>query len=419
MPGVVHRLLPPELAEVGADHLPPAEDDHAVGIGAHLGGALPLLAVHTVVVPIEGYQGGGADADLPLHEAVKGHPYGDQLGALLLRVHLPDAPGAVLGVRLALRPGETLGEEKLVQLREILEAAPQGEEAGTHQPHLVLHLPLLPPRRGGAGHRLKQVVRRQRQESGVEGPLLPQQHLRHHRLHIVVDAPPAHPPTEGKRLGVGIHHHLQALPHIGHADRQATVAEPKMGDADLRGPPPEQQRLLSPIELESLSRRKLQGDEDLPTPPVLRLPGLHLPTHAVVSPLVAAPLQLLKQPKGVPTLPLRPLPLLPQQLLQIRQEGPQLGLRLRPALVLRRHLLTAHILAHGVAGEPVPLRHPAHRLPISLRSQPDLQDGFHGKHLPSLLPSRLGSFPRTEAARGVGQFSTPITPLGGSLLHAD
>jgi hypothetical protein len=38
---------------------------------------------------------------------------------------------------------------------------------------------------------------------------------------------------------------------------------------------------------------------------------------------------------------------------------------------------------------------------------------------PLAAPFIPGSFPGTEAARGVGQFSTPITPLGGSLLHAD
>ena len=57
--------------------------------------------------------------------------------------------------------------------------------------------------------------------------------------------------------------------------------------------------------------------------------------------------------------------------------------------------------------------------PISLRRQTNLQHGFHGQHLPWLLPSSRGSSPGMAAAPGVGQSSMPITPLGGSLLHAD
>ena len=87
-------------------------------------------------------------------------------------------------------------------------------------------------------------------------------------------------------------------------------------------PPPENQHLLPPIELESLSRRKVQGNEHVTYRPVSRPPFFHLPTHAVVGPLIAAPLQFLKQQQRTPALPRGPCQIRREQLLQVRQERP-------------------------------------------------------------------------------------------------
>jgi hypothetical protein len=74
--------------------------------------------------------------------------------------------------------------------------------------------------------------------------------------------------------------------------------------------------------------------------------------------------------------------------------------------------------AVGVRGEAASPWDPAYGLTLPLCGKTDPQDDSHSEHLAWLPPSSR-ALSRTEAARGVGRFPTPITPPGDAVVQAD
>jgi hypothetical protein len=97
-------------------------------------------------------------------ESVEPAGIGNELWPLSLE-HLPNRLVRKLGVLVGLGVGDASIKQPGVQLIEVLEPQPRREEPLTHQPDLVLDLPLLPARRRRAGNWLDQVMAAHLQEA--------------------------------------------------------------------------------------------------------------------------------------------------------------------------------------------------------------------------------------------------------------
>ena len=98
--------------------------------------------------------------------------------------------------------------------------------------------------------------------------------------------------------------------------------------------------------------------------------------------------------------------------------GSSLGLRLGLPIIGELGNVASDDLLDGVAGQVEITGYLTNRLPVSVVGLADLTDGFHYQHLLSVSPLSVDSREHGVDAE-VGQFWTPITPLSGSLLHAD
>src|SRR5436305_311453 len=84
--------------------------------------------------------------------------------------------------------GDAFIEQPGVQLVQGLEPQTRREEPLTHEPDLVLDLPLLPARCRRARDRIDEVVTAHLQEAAIVQALLADEDRRHRGLHVVVDA---------------------------------------------------------------------------------------------------------------------------------------------------------------------------------------------------------------------------------------
>ena len=154
MPGVVDRLVTTEPARVLADDLAVLADDDAVGIGMDLDRAPRRLRVHRVFVVVEPHEQRLGDRRRQRMEAVERAMIGDQRRPVGGLEHLPHRPVLELGMHGMPSMGDAAVLKPGVQLLVALEPQPRRKEPLAHQTHLVLDLPLLPPRRRRACHRL-------------------------------------------------------------------------------------------------------------------------------------------------------------------------------------------------------------------------------------------------------------------------
>jgi len=146
-------------------------------------------------------------------------------------------------------PAATLSLEPAVELLQAGEPQPGLEEPAAHRLHLVLDLPLLPPSRRRARGRLDHVVIRHDQEATVEHALLADEHCRHRRLHVVVDAAQGHAAEEGEAARMRIEHHLLRLARIGPDVDRARRAQPHVRDLHPHRQARDLDVLVAPVEL--------------------------------------------------------------------------------------------------------------------------------------------------------------------------
>ena len=348
-------------------------------------------------------------------EAVEATGIGDQ-GCPLGLEGLPHGPVGLLGMRVSLGVGDHPVEQQGVQLVVAPHPDARREQSLAHQPDLVLDLALLPARGRRAGHRLDEVVRAHLQEAAIVGALTSDEDRVHGGLHVVVDPALAGAAEEGERPVVGVEHHLLALARVGPHERHARVAEPDVGDLDLRGRTADQHRLVAPVELVGLARREGERHEGLGCDRgTLALPALGVAAHRVVAALVAEPTQgLVDTHQGQSLTP---------RLAGVRQEHPiefvpprsELRGGLDGAGVLERRRLGADDLAHDLARDP---QFPADlfdRLLLHEICAADLCDRLHDQH--PVQASRSSRKAVWMTCPG-GPVWTPITPKTGSLFHA-
>jgi hypothetical protein len=100
-------------------------------------------------------------------------------------------------------------------------------------------------------------------EAAVELAVLADEHGVHRRLHVVVYAALAGAAPEGKGPGMGVEHHLLALPRIRPDVGHAAMAKPGVRDLSLEGDAVEDDPFLRPVELVGLGRREGQRNKCL------------------------------------------------------------------------------------------------------------------------------------------------------------
>lgn len=100
-----------------------------------------------------------------------------------------------------LRQFPATGFQPAVERGKVGKPGRRREQPFAHVADLILHLPLFPTGRRGAGHRLKQIMIGERQKAAVELAGLTAKDGFHGRLGVVVDQPTGVPTREG----VGVH----------------------------------------------------------------------------------------------------------------------------------------------------------------------------------------------------------------------
>jgi hypothetical protein len=214
-------------------------------------------------------------------ESVEPAGIGNELWPLRLE-HLPNRLVRKLGVLVGLGVGDASIKQPGVQLIEVLEPQPRREEPLTHQPDLVLDLPLLPARRRRAGNWLDQIMAAHLQEAAIVEPVL---------------AAPAGALEQRECPIVGVKHHLLRLARIGPHEQHSAVTEPDMGDLHGHRHAAQQHNLVAPVELVGVSRSKAQRHKGCSR----RLsafvgPAPGVAAHRIVATLIPASAEFLEQP---------------------------------------------------------------------------------------------------------------------------
>ena len=264
-------------------------------------------------------------------EAVEGAGERPQRRALLL-VDLPH--GAVAALRMPVQAGAPLALrlQPAVQLLQGREAKARTEDVVAGVAHLVLDLPLLPPRRRRARHRLHQVVRAHLLEAAVEPPLLAHQDRVHRRLHVVVEATSRHPAQRRERPRMSVEDHLLRLARIGPDVEPTAEAKPQVRHLHPHRLARDLHVLVAEVELVGVARRKAQRHERLDlaiAPPAARLHPLPcVAPHRIVRPSIPLPPEQVVDARQRQPLAPRPRDVLRQQRLQPLQMLAQLRPRL-------------------------------------------------------------------------------------------
>src|ERR1700691_2571860 len=263
------------------------------------------------------------------------------------------------------------------------------------------------------------MVRAHLQKAGIVLARLANEDRLDRRLHVVVDAAPTDPAVKLERLVMGVEHQLLGVAQINPNERHAAVRQLHVRRLHRQRQSLERDRLVAPVELVGLPRRKahrhigMRGNSD----PLLA-PETREAMHAVVGAAVSAPTQLLEQPLRRTALPLRQLGFRLQNLRQ----------RLDPNAELRRGLNVPCILELGpAASDHLANRRPRHReRPHDLLDRallleigaPYLADLVHATHPHPSFPAP-GPKKRTltDNFEG-GRYWTRKQPLRGSLLQA-
>jgi len=147
-------------------------------------------------------------------EAIEGADIRHQAGAFLLE-HLPSCPIPEFGVRVGLGPGNAPVFKPSVEFGIAFELRSRDEEPSPDNADLVLDLPLLPARGGGASDGIDQVMPAHLLEPAIVGAVATDKDCIYRRLHVVINPPSAGSAKEGKGLVVGVENHLRSPLSLG------------------------------------------------------------------------------------------------------------------------------------------------------------------------------------------------------------
>ncbi len=241
------------------------------------------------------------------------------------------------------------------------------------------------------------------------------------RLHVVVDAAPAHAAIELERLVVGVEHQLLGLAEVSAHERHPAVRQLHVRRFDGQRQTLQGDRFVAPVELVGLARGKAHRHKRPRRNPCPFLPPrLDEAVHTVVRTVIAAPTQLLEQP-------LRRPPLAPWQsgfLLEHLVENRH------PLTELRHWLHAASVSELGLpAAVHSPNGRPRHRKPphdlldrqtLLKIGATDPADQIHTDHPPPTpFPATEGQRKGRLTERQRGSVLDAKTPLRGSILQAN
>ena len=199
------------------------------------------------------------------------------------------------------------------------------------------------------------------------------------------------PPIEGERLVVGVEHQLLGLAEVGAHERHPAVRQLHVRRLDHQRQTLQRDRLVAPVELIRLARRKAHRHKRLRRNPRSFVPPrLDEPVHAVVRAVIAAPAQLLEQPLRRPPLTPRQLGFLLKHLAQNRDPLAELRHRLHAAFVFELGLLAAD---HPCAPSPAIPQAPhdlLDRQTLLKIGATDLADQVHADHPRTPFPATKG-----------------------------
>src|ERR1700712_2934284 len=134
-------------------------------------------------------------------------------------------------------------------------------------------------------------------EAAIVATILADEDRLYRGLYVVVEATSAGALEQGERPVVGVKHHLLRLARITPHKQHPAVTEPDMGSLHDHRHAIQQNHLVAPVELVGFSRRKAQRDISRGRGlPALLAPPSGVTAHGVVTTVIAALAQLLKDP---------------------------------------------------------------------------------------------------------------------------
>ena len=284
-----------EEARMLSDHLIPAHQHDALGVGAHGGNATGKAAIDAVAVALEVHETRLGDPCRVLRIAIEGYWHRSQRRAFLLP-DLDDLASRLLRMVPFTRQLQAARREVRVEFGQIRAAYLRGEEPLPHIADLVLDLALLPPRGRGAGGRIDKVMIAHHQEAPIVSALLAGEDRIHCGLQVVVDSPARYAAKELEGAGVRIEHHLLALARISDEEKYAAVAQSQVRELDDLIDAAELDVLVAEVELVRLARRKILWDKGAGHRHSAPLEGAHLSAHRVHRARVAFQAQRLVDP---------------------------------------------------------------------------------------------------------------------------
>src|SRR5271170_534383 len=387
-------------------------------MGAHQDHPAGRARVDAVAIVIGHHQAGRARPDRLLDEPVEGAAKPHQARALVLE-YLPDRSILELRMRDPFGVGDALVLQPRIQLGQALHPRLGPEKLVPQIADLVLDLAFLPTRSGSAGHRFDQMVRAHLQKAAIVPARLADEDRLDRGLHVVVDAAPADPAVELKRLVMGVEHQFLGLAKIYSDERHTAVRQLHVRRLDRQRESLERDRLVAPVELVGFPwleahRHISMGGNSGP----FLTPELCEAMHAVVRAVISAPTKLFEQPLRRTALPLRQLGF---RLENLRQ-------RIDPNAKLRRRLNVPSVFELGSeASDHLANRRPRHRKrPHDLLDRvtlfeigaPYLADLVHAKHPHPSFPADQAQRKNAHKQVRRGRYWTRKQPFRGSLLQA-
>ena len=296
MPGIVGRLIAPELALVLANHNTILFDDDAVRIRMHIDRAANSTRLDRVFVAVKAHEAGLGDGRTRRMEAVEDATIGHQQRPFGLE-HLEHRPVLLLRVRLLLGIGDAFVQQPAVEILKALEGRAWCKEALPDNADLVLDLTFFPASGRCARCWFNQVMAHHLLKAPVELALLANEHGVHCRLHVVVDTPSGGAPEERERPFMRVKHHLLSLAQIGPDEQHPAMAQPHLRQLYRYRHAVEDRYLVAPVELEGLASGKAQRHERRRHPLALAgLPGPAIAANRIIAARKAAKLQFLEHP---------------------------------------------------------------------------------------------------------------------------
>ena len=204
------------------------------------------------------------------------------------------------------------------------------------------------------------------QEPAVEDTLFADEHGRHRRLHVVVDATLWHAAEEAEAARMRIEQHLLGLARIGPDVHRPRCAQPHMGDLHPHRLARDLDVLMAPVELVRLARHEQERDERRHAVTRILAPCCR-PARRITPDRIVGALEPFAQQQIVDTRhpqPVAPMPrfVLYQQRIEPFLKRPDPRQRLHRAMIIERAFRRSDRLAHDLPRQPKITRNRLDRL---------------------------------------------------------